>query len=109
MGTVTISDQAITVPRNRAGSLPMTWQNPDGSAIDITGFVITAEMRWRNDDPRALAVQVLNPGGGEFAPVWTAEQVADLPLGRIAVLGIKIIDGADGTHDLVLPINGVQP
>lgn len=109
MTTFTKSADAIPISRNRPGTLPMRWREPDGTTpINIAGFQLSAELR-QNGEVTVLAIAVEDPVAGEFTVSWTAEQVISLPSGEIATLAIKITDAAGEVHDAHYPVLGNVP
>lgn len=108
MSTFTKADSPLTMVRGRAGSLPMTFQDPNGGAVNITGFTLSARLGWQNAQA-AIPVTVTDAAAGKFLVRWTDQHTAQLPLSQDSTrLEISIVDTLGETHDFLFPVYGAQ-
>ena len=108
MGSYSRSDVPLTVVRSRSRAVTMTWQTPNGTAVDITGFGLTALVRWPSQS-FPVTVSVVDAAHGSFRVAWAGPQVADIPIEAVAELLVSIVDSAGETHDVVFPLRGELP
>ncbi len=107
MSTYTQAQEPITMVRGIADSLPLTWQAPDGTRIDVTGFIFAAALDTR-DARFTLSTSVVNAAQGDWLVSWGAPAVAALPIGRVSRLILTITDPAAVPHVFDIPVNGVM-
>ena len=60
-----------------------TWQNPDATPADLTGYWAVLQVRWRADSPDALLEASSDPAGGITlgGALGTIQVSKDLPVG----------------------------
>lgn len=108
MSTYTKSDTPLTIVRGAPWSIPFRWQDPDGVAINITGFTIAADIEWTGGGTDGT-VNVTDAVGGLFTVGGDGASVAEIPEGRLSELTVVITDTAAQEHIFDIPIVGQVP
>lgn len=90
-------------------SLDIFWQNPDGTPVNLTGFIFKAQVKWTVDDPTAIFTWqsggvtpgiLVNPLLGKLTLVITNSQGAGLRSG-VGVWDLFAISPTDQRTRLV--------
>jgi hypothetical protein len=70
------------------------WADPEARlAYDLTGKSVEAEILWSGGQ-QAVTVEVTEAGAGRVTISLTAEQTRAMPLGRVAMLYLDVIEGS---------------
>ena len=64
------------------------------TALDLTGKIIEAEMRWRGGS-QAVSANVTDAEAGAVTLTLTGEQTKNLPFGYLVALFVQVIDGSE--------------
>lgn len=107
---------ALEIERGVSWSLPLTWKNPDGTPVDLTGFSARMEIRaGQSDNPGALALALdsapaagsgaiaLGGAAGTITPALTPSQAESLAAGTDYCYDLKLTSGGG---DVYRPIYG---
>lgn len=73
----------LTIEQGATFSRQVTWQNQDGSAVNLTGYSIAGKLRRRTSDKQpivAFTCTVTDAANGIFTFSLTATQTASLPV-----------------------------
>jgi hypothetical protein len=73
----------LTIEQGATFSRQVTWQNEDGSAVNLTGYALAGKLRRKTSDQQAIATftcTITNAGNGIFTFSLTATQTASLPV-----------------------------
>ena len=90
--------------------MPISKQNPDGSAQDMTGLDLSAAMIWTGaSQPLAPAVSERADTAGTALLSLEADSTALLPAAASPVLRITYTDADGDTDDFDLPVTVVRP
>jgi len=74
---------------------PVVFYSDDGgTALDLTGKTVEAEMRWRGGSQAVTAV-VTAAEAGEVMLTLTGEQTQNLPFGYLVSLFVQVTDGSE--------------
>lgn len=110
MSTLTRGTTPITVIIGRRWSMPISKQNPDGSAQDTTGLDVSAAMIWTAASQLLVPVvsERVDAAGTALLSLETAS-TALLPPAASPVLRITYTDADGDTDDFELPVTVVRP
>lgn len=80
----------LTIEQGATLSIPMIWQNEDGTAVNLSGYTLAGKIRRKVTDPSALVsftITVTNAANGAFTVSLTATQTGSLPISNNQDLG----------------------
>jgi hypothetical protein len=111
-----------TIPFNRGDDLQVgfLFKDASGSIIDITGFDVTAEVRWRSRTRLTLTigdgVTILDPipdtNPDDQLPhgviALSEEQTATLPLGAVAHVHLVLSANGDTVSSYPIQLEGLE-
>lgn len=85
----------LVIEQGATFSRQVTWQNQDGSAVNLTGYSIAGKLRRKTSDNQAIAsftCTITNASSGIFTFSLTATETAALPTAHSQTADKEFLD-----------------